>query len=82
MGLSGWCRITTRAFSSTSIHPPTSLFILFLHYQPVSIIDMPDMADATEKEIITQACEMLRLEYADMFKPSSNCRLPHVNIGE
>jgi len=43
---------------------------------------MPDMADATEKDIITQACEMLRLEYADMFKPSSNCRLPHVNIGK
>ena len=41
---------------------------------------MPDMADATEKEVINAAAEMLRLAYPAMFKVSTNCRLPHVNI--
>jgi hypothetical protein len=41
---------------------------------------MPDMADASEKEIITQTAELLRIEFSEMFKPSVNCRLPHVNV--
>lgn len=36
--------------------------------QPVSLIDMPDMANAQEKVIITEAAEMLRMEYPNMFK--------------
>lgn len=48
--------------------------------QPVSIIDMPDMADAGEKAIINEAAEALRIAYPAMFKASANCRLPHVNI--
>jgi len=41
---------------------------------------MPDMADAQEKAIINAAAEALRLEFPAMFKVSTNCRLPHVNI--
>lgn len=48
--------------------------------QPVSIIDLPDMADAMEKEIINGAAEKLRIDFPAMFKASTNCRLPHVNI--
>jgi hypothetical protein len=41
---------------------------------------MPDMADAQEKAIINEAAEALRIAYPAMFKVSTNCRLPHVNI--
>lgn len=44
------------------------LFIEVNNAQPVSLIDMPDMANVQEKVIITEAAEILRMEYPNMFK--------------
>jgi hypothetical protein len=35
---------------------------------------------AGEKEILTQAAELLAIEFPAMFSVSINCRLPHVNV--
>jgi hypothetical protein len=44
------------------------LFIDLNKAQPISLIDVPDMVSDAEKEIISTAAEMLRMEYKDMFK--------------
>ena len=56
--------------NGTDRHPNDThrLFIEVNNAQPVSLIDMPDMANAQEKVIITEAAEMLRMEYPNMFK--------------
>lgn len=38
------------------------------------------LADADVIEILNEAAEELRRRYPSMFKPSSRCRPPHVNI--
>jgi hypothetical protein len=33
-----------------------------------------------EKEILDEACSHLKSNYKKMFKPTSNCRAPHIHI--
>lgn len=40
----------------------------------------PSMTAEQEKELITVTVEALRAEYPDMFKPTSRCKIPHLNI--
>ncbi|KAJ8598802.1 hypothetical protein CTAYLR_008660 [Chrysophaeum taylorii] len=53
--------------------------------EPVALVDMP--ADIVEggaapddRALIDAAAEALRARYADMFKPSRQCRAPHLNL--
>ena len=48
--------------------------------QPVNVIDLPDVAEEGEKKTINDGCELIRSKYEDMFKASTNCRMPHMNI--
>eukprot|EP00291_Cryptomonas_curvata_P025995 CAMPEP_0172163526 /NCGR_PEP_ID=MMETSP1050-20130122/7320_1 /TAXON_ID=233186 /ORGANISM="Cryptomonas curvata, Strain CCAP979/52" /LENGTH=387 /DNA_ID=CAMNT_0012833725 /DNA_START=304 /DNA_END=1464 /DNA_ORIENTATION=+ len=49
--------------------------------EPCKLIDLPTSAVAPlVKEIIDGAAEGLRRKYSEMFKPSSQCRTPHMNI--
>jgi len=49
--------------------------------EPVSLIDLPDVgASAAENVILTEAAEKLANAYPSMFKPSQNCRPPHLNV--
>lgn len=42
---------------------------------------LPEEAvQSDERLIITQAVESLRQKYPEMFKPTSRCKLPHLNI--
>jgi hypothetical protein len=40
----------------------------------------PSLTPEQEKELITVTVEALRAEYPDMFKPTSRCKIPHLNI--
>lgn len=48
--------------------------------EPVKLIDMPGVASAADRQIITEAVETLNEQYAPMFSPSQRCRVPNVNV--
>ena len=48
--------------------------------EPVKLVDMPGVATKSEQKIINEAATKLSELYPDMFKPSQNCRSPHLNI--
>ena len=44
-------------------------------------MDMPEIgASEGDNRVITEAADTLRQRYPNMFKPSRNCRPPHVNL--
>jgi hypothetical protein len=50
--------------------------------EPVRLVDMPEAADglsAQRREALNEAVELLEMHHRTMFKPSSRCRVPHVN---
>ena len=51
--------------------------------EPVLLVDLPDEsggATADDNALLTSAAEALKKRYPEMFKPSQNCRAPHVNV--
>mmetsp|Transcript_49752 Transcript_49752/g.130848 ORF Transcript_49752/g.130848 Transcript_49752/m.130848 type:complete len:572 (-) Transcript_49752:236-1951(-) len=49
--------------------------------EPCKLIDLPSAhVNPAVKAIIDGAAEALRRKYSDMFKPSAQCRTPHMNI--
>jgi len=48
--------------------------------EPVKVIDMPGVANQSERRIINEAVTVLAEKYPLMFKPSQRCRSPHLNI--
>jgi hypothetical protein len=48
--------------------------------EPIKLVDMPGVAKASHRNMITKAAESLREQYPDMFRPSQQCRAPHLNI--
>ena len=47
------------------------------------LVDLPDEsggATADDNALLTSAAEALKKRYPEMFKPSQNCRAPHVNV--
>ena len=48
--------------------------------EPVKLCDLPNVMEEAEKKILDSACVQLRSKYKIMFKPTSNCRAPHVHL--
>ena len=48
--------------------------------EPVKLVDMPGVAKAKDRKIITEVAESLRHKYPDMFSESQRCRSPHLNV--
>ncbi len=48
--------------------------------EPVKLVDMPGVAKAKDRKIITEVAESLRQKYPDMFSESQRCRSPHLNV--
>ena len=57
-----------------------SLFTEINKAEPVQLVDLPDKADAAEKQILEDAAQVLALDFPTMFKPSTRCRAPHINV--
>jgi len=69
------------------VYPPLEesrikeLFTEINRAEPVMLIDLPEGgASADDNAKLTAAAELLRASYPAMFKPSQNCRPPHVNV--
>lgn len=48
--------------------------------EPVKLLDMPGVAKASERKLITEAAQRIHDRYPDMFSPTSRCRAPHLNL--
>merc|ERR1712146_700744 len=72
--------IMVEVFPVTSDEEIKRLFTEINTCQPVNVIDLPDVAEEGEKKTINDASEFIRNRYEDMFKASTNCRMPHMNI--
>jgi len=48
--------------------------------EPVKLIDMPGVASAADRKIITDAVSVLQRQFSPMFSPSQRCRVPNVNV--
>lgn len=55
------------------------LFLEVNKAERVEEIDLPDALAPRAKKVIDDAVAVLEGKYADMFKPSPRCRVPHVN---
>lgn len=56
------------------------IFVEINKAEPVKLIDMPGVASAADRKIITEAVEILQDQYMDMFSASQRCRVPNVNV--
>jgi len=56
------------------------MFLEINKAEPVKLIDMPGVASAADRQIITDAVETLQDQFVDMFSPSQRCRIPNVNV--
>jgi len=56
------------------------MFLEINKAEPVKLIDMPGVASAADRQIITDAVETLQIQFVDMFSPSQRCRIPNVNV--
>jgi len=56
------------------------IFVEINKAEPVKLIDMPGVASAADRKIISEACENLQEQYADMFSASQRCRVPNMNL--
>ena len=72
--------IMVEVFPVTTDEEIKRLFTEINTCQPVNVIDLPDVAEEGEKKTINDASEIIRNKYSDMFKASTNCRIPHMNI--
>ena len=48
--------------------------------EPVKLIDMPGVASAADRKVITEAVETLYDQFRPMFSSSQRCRIPNVNV--
>lgn len=56
------------------------LFLEINQAQPVQELDLPGVVDDDFRLAINETSDALRSQHADMFKHSTRCRVPHVNI--
>lgn len=56
------------------------LFLEINKAEPVKLVDMPGIVKSGDQKIITEAAQLLREQFPDMFKASQQCRAPHLNI--
>jgi hypothetical protein len=58
----------------------TEIFQEINKAQPANLVDLPGVVKAEDLEIINAAVASISDQYPDMFKPSTSCRRPHLNI--
>ena len=58
----------------------TTIFAEINKAQPATLVDMPGVVKPEDLEIINRAVTNISGRYAAMFKPSTKCRRPHLNI--
>ena len=56
------------------------LFLEINKAEPVKLIDMPGVAKAKDRKVITEAVDELYDMFPSMFSPSQRCRIPNVNV--
>lgn len=56
------------------------IFVEINKAEPVKLVDMPGVATAKDRKLISTAINRLEAAYPTMFSPSQRCRIPHVNI--
>jgi hypothetical protein len=66
--------------SSSIVDHAQELFTEINKAEPVKLVDMPGVATAKERKMISQSCAKLEEKYAVMFSPSQKCRPPNVNV--
>lgn len=74
-------RILVEVFSSPENQDVAEdLFVEINKSEPIKLVDMPGVAKASDRKMITEAAAKLHEEYPDMFRPSQQCRAPHLNV--
>jgi hypothetical protein len=56
------------------------IFLEINKAEPIKLVDMPGVATAKDRNLISQAVNRLQNEYPAMFSPSQRCRAPNVNV--
>ncbi len=56
------------------------MFLEINKAEPVKLIDMPGVASAADRQVITEAVESLQDQFGAMFSSSQRCRVPNVNV--
>jgi len=56
------------------------MFLEINKAEPVKLIDMPGVASAADRQVITEAVESLQGQFRAMFSSSQRCRVPNVNV--
>jgi hypothetical protein len=56
------------------------LFLEINKAEPVKLVDLPGVAKAADRRVITEAANRLQEQYPAMFSTSTRCRPPHVHI--
>ena len=64
-------------------HEETHAKDLFLEVnkaEPVKLVDLPGVGNASDKKIINEVADRLQDSFPEMFSDSQRCRAPHLNI--
>lgn len=72
--------IPVEVYSVSDEAAVADLFLEINQSQPVQELDLPGVADDNLRLAINETSDTLRAEFGDMFKHSTRCRAPHVNI--
>jgi hypothetical protein len=56
------------------------IFVEINKSEPIKLVDMPGVAKAGDRKVITSAAAKLHEQYPEMFKASQQCRVPHLNV--
>jgi len=73
--------IVIDVFNTKSEQEINELFKEINSSEPVRLIDMPDEGASDDlRTLLVEVTDILQSKYPDMFKTSSRCRPPHVNV--
>ena len=73
--------ILVEVFSSTDdLDMSEDIFVEINKSEPIKLVDMPGVAKASDRNMITQAAGKLHDQYPEMFRSSQHCRVPHLNV--
>lgn len=73
-------RVLVEVFPQKESFGAEDIFLEINKAEPVRLVDMPGVARKSDRKVITEAAGRLEEKFPDMFKPSQNCRAPHVNV--
>jgi hypothetical protein len=56
------------------------IFLEINKAEPVKLVDIPGIVKGSERKILNEAVQQLHDEFREMFRPSTKCHPPHLNI--